>query len=141
MGMDPLNFADALLGIVAQRLARTLCAVCKEEYHPDREEYDNLVKHYNGDFDALGFPYTKDLTLYRPKGCPACANIGYRGRVALHEILEGTKEMQSKIYNKSKLDELKVQAIKDGMTTLMQDGIRKIFLGQTDFSQVRKVCM
>lgn len=141
MGMDPLNFADALLGIVAQRLVRTLCTVCKETYHPDREEYNNLVKHYNGDFNALGFPYTKDLTLYRAKGCPACGNSGYRGRAALHEMLEGTKEMQSKIYNKSKLGEIKAQAIKDGMSTLMQEGIRKIFLGQTDFTQVRKVCM
>ncbi|MGD9159701.1 MAG: GspE/PulE family protein [Desulfobacteraceae bacterium] len=141
MGMDPLNFADALLGVVAQRLVRTLCVVCKEEYHPDRKEYDSLVRYYNGDFDALGFPYTDDLKLFRAKGCSVCGNIGYRGRVALHEILEGTKEMQSKIASKSKLNELKEQAVKDWMTTLMQDGVRKIFLGQTDFIQVRKVCM
>ncbi len=141
MGMDPLNFADAFLGVVAQRLVRTLCPVCKEEYHPDREEYDNLVRYYNGDFDALDLPYTDDLKLYRAKGCSVCGNIGYRGRVALFEILAGTREMQSRIYSRAKMDDLKAQAVKDGMTTLMQDGILKIFLGQTDFAQVRKVCM
>ena len=141
MGMDPLNFADAFLGVVAQRLVRTLCPVCKEAYHPDREEYDSLVRYYNGNFDALGFPYKKDLKLYRAKGCSTCGNIGYRGRVALFEMLAGTREMQSKIYSRAKMDDLKAQATKDGMTTLMQDGIRKIFLGQTDFAQVRKVCM
>ena len=141
MGMDPLNFSDALLGVVAQRLVRTLCAACKEEYHPDREEYDKLVRYYNGDFGALGFPYTDNLKLYRPKGCSACGNIGYSGRTALYEILEGTKEIRSRMQSRSKVDELKEQAVRDGMTTLMQDGIRKIFLGHTDFTQVRKVCM
>ncbi|MBN2417742.1 MAG: GspE/PulE family protein [Deltaproteobacteria bacterium] len=141
MGMDPLNFSDALLGVVAQRLVRTLCVACKEAYHPDKEEYESLVRHYNGNFKALGFPFTDDLKLYRAKGCPACGNVGYKGRVALHEILLGTKDMQSRIYHRATLDDLKTQAVKDGMTTLMQDGIRKIFLGQTDFAQVRKVCM
>ncbi len=141
MGMDPLNFADAVLGVVAQRLVRTLCVNCKEEYHPCREEYGNLVMHYDGDFGSLGFPYTDELKLYRPKGCSACGNVGYRGRTALFEILEGTTEMRSRIQSKSKVDDLKKQSVRDGMTTLMQDGIRRIFLGQTDFAQIRKVCM
>lgn len=141
MGMDPFNFADAMLGVLAQRLVRTLCKDCKEEYHPDREEYDNLVRAYDGDFDALGFPYNDDLKLCRPKGCSKCGNTGYRGRTGLHEILVGTEDMQNKIQVRSKMEELRAQAINDGMTTLMQDGIRKTFLGQTDFLQVRKVCM
>lgn len=141
MGMDPFNFADALLGVLAQRLVRTLCKDCKEEYHPEKEEYDNLVRHYDGDFDALGFPYNDDFKLFRPKGCSKCGNTGYRGRTGLHEILTGTDEMQTKIQVRSKMEELREQAIKDGMTTLMQDGIRKTLLGQTDLIQVRKVCM
>lgn len=141
MGMDPFNFADALLGVLAQRLVRTLCKDCKEEYHPTREEYDSLVRAYDGDFDALGFPYNDDLVLCKPKGCDKCGNTGYRGRTGLHEILEGTEDMQTKIQVRSKMEELREQAIKDGMTTLIQDGIRKTFLGQTDFIQVRKVCM
>lgn len=141
MGMDPFNFADAMLGVLAQRLVRTLCKDCKEEYHPDRDEYDSLARAYDGDFDAMGFPYNDDLKLCRPKGCSKCGNTGYRGRTGLHEIITGTDEMQNKIQVRAKMEELREQAIKDGMTTLMQDGIRKTFLGQTDFLQVRKVCM
>lgn len=141
MGMDPFNFADALLGVLAQRLVRTLCKDCKETYHPEKEEYDKLVRAYDGDFDALGFPYNDDLVLYKPNGCDKCSNTGYRGRTGLHEILEGTEEMQTKIQVRSKMEDLREQALKDGMTNLMQDGVRKTMLGQTDLIQVRKVCM
>ncbi|MBW2028673.1 MAG: GspE/PulE family protein [Deltaproteobacteria bacterium] len=141
MGMDPFNFADALLGVLAQRLVRTLCKDCKEEYHPSREEYDALARAYEGDFDALGFPHNSDLVLYRAKGCNNCGNTGYRGRTGLHELLAGTDELKSLIQGRAKMEEIREQAIKDGMTTLMQDGIRKIFLGQTDLLQVRKVCI
>lgn len=141
MGMDPFNFADALIGVLAQRLVRTLCKSCKEPYNPTREEYDSLVRAYDGDFDALGFPYNEDLTLHRAKGCDACGNTGYKGRTGLIELLDGTDEMKSKIQSKSKMELLRDQAIKDGMTTLMQDGIRKTFLGLTDMQQVRKVCI
>jgi len=141
MGMDPFNFADALLGVLAQRLVRTLCKDCKETYHPEKEEYDKLVRAYDGDFDALGFPYNDDLVLYKPNGCDKCGNSGYRGRTGLHEILVGTDEMQTKIQVRSKMEELREQAMQDGMTNLMQDGIRKTMLGQTDLIQVRKVCM
>ncbi len=141
MGMDPFNFADALLGVLAQRLVRTLCKDCKEKYHPDREEFDTLVRSYDGNFDALGFEYNDDFFLYRPKGCPKCSNTGYRGRAGLHEILEGTDEIKSLIQGRAKMEDLRGQAVKDGMTTLMQDGIRKVCLGQTDLLQVRRVCI
>ncbi len=141
MGMDPFNFADALLGVLAQRLVRTLCKSCKEQYHPDREEYDGLVRAYDGDFDALGFPYKDDLTLHKANGCDKCGNTGYKGRTAIVELLDGTDEMQTLIQGKAKMELLREQAVKDGMTTLMQDGIRKVFLGQTDLQQVRRVCI
>jgi type II secretory ATPase GspE/PulE/Tfp pilus assembly ATPase PilB-like protein len=141
MGMDPFNFADALLGILAQRLCRTLCKDCKQKYHPSREEFDALVRAYEGDFDALGFPYNDDLVLFKPKGCANCGNTGYRGRTGLHEILAGTNKMKSLIQSRAKMEELRDQAMKDGMTTLMQDGIRKTMQGMTDLLQVRKVCI
>jgi type II secretory ATPase GspE/PulE/Tfp pilus assembly ATPase PilB-like protein len=141
MGMDPFNFADALLGILAQRLVRTLCKDCKEAYHPSKEEFELLVRAYDGDFDAMNISYSNDLKLYRPKGCQKCQNTGYRGRTALVEILAGTAKMKSLIQNKARIEEVREQAIADGMRTLMQDGIRKIFLGETDIMQVRKVCM
>lgn len=141
MGMDPFNFADALLGVLAQRLVRTLCKDCKEEYHPAEEEFDVLVRAYNGDFDALGFEYNDDFTLFKAKGCPKCSNTGYRGRTGIHELLEGTDEMKLLIQNKTLMEELRAQAFKDGMNSLLQDGIRKVCLGLTDLSQVRKVCI
>ena len=141
MGMDPFNFADALLGVLAQRLVRTLCNDCKEKYHPTQEEYDNLVRTYHGDFEKLGYTYDDDLILYRPKGCNKCGNTGYRGRTALHELLIGTDEMRAKIQVRSRMEEVRAQAVSDRMTTLMQDGIRKTLLGQTNLLQVRKVCI
>jgi type II secretory ATPase GspE/PulE/Tfp pilus assembly ATPase PilB-like protein len=141
MGMDPFNFADALLGVLAQRLVRTLCNVCKEKYHPDRDEFDAVVRAYEGNFDALGFEYNKDFFLYRPKGCPLCSNSGYRGRTGIHELIVGTDDLKSLVQSRAKMEELRAQAIKDGMTTLMQDGIRKVCLGLTDLIQVRRVCI
>jgi type II secretory ATPase GspE/PulE/Tfp pilus assembly ATPase PilB-like protein len=141
MGMDPFNFADALLGVLAQRLVRTFCENCREKYHPARDEFDALVRAYEGDFDSLGFEYNDDFFLYRPKGCPMCGNSGYRGRTAIHELLVGTDSLKSLIQNRAKMEALRKQALKDGMTTLMQDGIRKVCLGLTDFVQVRKVCI
>jgi type II secretory ATPase GspE/PulE/Tfp pilus assembly ATPase PilB-like protein len=141
MGMDPFNFADALLGVLAQRLVRTLCKDCKEAYNPSREEFDVLVRSYAGDFDAMGFKYNSDLVLYRPKGCPKCANTGYKGRTGIHEIIVGTDPLKSLIQGRAKMEEIRGQAMKDGMTTLMQDGIRKTLVGMTDLMQVRKVCI
>jgi type II secretory ATPase GspE/PulE/Tfp pilus assembly ATPase PilB-like protein len=140
MGMDPFNFADALLGVLAQRLVRTLCRSCREPYHPSRAEYDALVRAYAGNFNALGFPYTEDLILHKPKGCEKCNN-GYKGRTAIVELLEGSDEVKALIQTKTVMERIREEAIKGGMTTLMQDGIRKVFLGLTDIQQVRKVCI
>ena len=141
MGMDPFNFADALLGVLAQRLVRTYCKDCKEPYHPIRTEYDALVRAYGRDFDALGFSYTDDLVLHRAVGCQRCGNTGYRGRAAIMEVLEGTEEMKALIQSKANAEIIREQATGDGMKTLLQDGIRKVFLGLTDVQQVRKVCI
>jgi type II secretory ATPase GspE/PulE/Tfp pilus assembly ATPase PilB-like protein len=140
MGMDPFNFADALLGVLAQRLVRTLCKSCREPYHPSRAEYDALARAYAGNFDALGFPYTDDLVLHKAKGCDKCNN-GYRGRTAIVELLEGSDEVKALIQSKAVMERIREEAVKGGMTTLMQDGIRKVFLGLTDIQQVRKVCI
>ncbi|MBI3325732.1 MAG: type II/IV secretion system protein, partial [Nitrospinae bacterium] len=142
MGMDPFNFADALLGILAQRLARTLCKDCKEAYHPDEAEFRDLVMDYGEeDSERLGISYSDDLTLYRPKGCANCNDTGYRGRMGIHELLEGTDEIKRLIQTKSRMEEIRTQAKKDGMTTLKQDGIAKVFKGLTDIRTVRAVCI
>ncbi|MGV7220266.1 MAG: ATPase, T2SS/T4P/T4SS family [Nitrospinales bacterium] len=141
MGMNPLNFADALLLILAQRLVRTLCKKCKMSYHPEREEFDTLVREYGAGFDKLGIEYNDDLVLMGPAGCSACNDTGYSGRTGLHELLEGTDTMKRMIMQKSLVEELRKQAIADGMTTLKQDGIWKVFKGDCDLKQVLAVCI
>ena len=141
MGMDPFNFADAILGVLAQRLVRTFCKSCKEPYHPSRSEYDTLERSYEGDFAAIGFPYTDDLVLHRAKGCDKCNQSGYKGRTSIMELLDGTDPIKALIQSKATAEKIREQAVRDGMTTLMQDGIRKVFLGLTDLQQVRRVCI
>ncbi len=142
MGMDPFNFADAILGILAQRLVRTLCKGCKKAYNPPEDEFEELVREYGQEhFKNLNIAYSKDLTLYKPTGCPDCTNTGYRGRMGIHELLMGTDEMKKLIQGKAKMEDIRNHAIKDGMTTLKQDGILKVFSGHTDLLQVRKVCI
>ena len=143
IGIDPFNFADAILGILAQRLVRTFCKSCKEAYHPDEEEYTFFVNAYGGEalFSELNVRYTKRLKFFKTKGCEACNNTGYKGRTALHELLIGTKEIKMIIQKRGTADTIRAQAIKDGMRTLHQDGIAKVFKGQSDYQQVRNVCM
>jgi type II secretory ATPase GspE/PulE/Tfp pilus assembly ATPase PilB-like protein/putative methionine-R-sulfoxide reductase with GAF domain len=143
MGMDPFNFADAILCILAQRLVRTLCKTCKRDYHPSQEEYDELVREYGEeDFkNNLNIPYTDDLKLAKPEGCDLCNNTGYRGRMGIHELFMGTDDMKKLIQTKAEMEKIRGQAIFDGMTTLKQDGIEKIFQGHCDLLEVRKVCI
>ncbi len=142
MGIDPLNFADALLGILAQRLVRTLCKKCKEPYHPTPQEYEEMVESYGEEaFAKLNVPYTDDLTLYRPKGCDVCDKTGYKGRMGIHELLVGSDDIKKLIQKHATIEEMRDVAMSEGMTTLLQDGIQKSIQGFTDFKQVRRVCI
>ena len=142
MGMNPLNFADALLGIVAQRLVRTICSECKEPYKPEQQEFDLLVQEYGEDmFDELGMSYSDDLQLQRGQGCDHCNDSGYRGRAGIHELLVASPEIKELIQNRAHMEEIRRAAVNEGMRTLKQDGIRKVFEGLTDFTQVRRVCI
>jgi type II secretory ATPase GspE/PulE/Tfp pilus assembly ATPase PilB-like protein len=143
MGMDPFNFADAILAIMAQRLVRTLCPDCKKQYNPSREEYDELVREYGPeDFEKnVKIAHNSDLVLMKPTGCDLCNGTGYRGRMGIHELLIGTDPMKKLIQTRAEMEILRNQAISDGMTTLKQDGIEKIFSGHADLLQVRKVCI
>ncbi|KJS29061.1 MAG: pilus assembly protein [Desulfatitalea sp. BRH_c12] len=146
MGMDPFNFADAILCIMAQRLVRTLCPQCKKEYNPSKEEFEDLVREYDPE-DPEAFArnvditYSSKLTLCKPAGCEFCNNTGYRGRMGIHELLTGTDAMKKLVQRRAQMEEIRKQALVDGMTTLKQDGIEKIFGGHTDLLQVRKVCI
>jgi type II secretory ATPase GspE/PulE/Tfp pilus assembly ATPase PilB-like protein len=139
IGIDPMNFADALNGIVAQRLCRTLCGRCKEAYKPDEEEVEKLIHLYGEDY----FPELEidedNIELMRPIGCDACSGTGYKGRTGIHEVALNNDEMRKLIIHNAPVPELKACAMKHGMRTLMQDGIYKIFKGDTDLAQLRKV--
>jgi len=142
MDMDPYNFADALLGIMAQRLVRKLCDNCKITYHPDEKEFEELVRYY----DSYWFyehkiePYSPETTLMKKGGCEKCSGTGYRGRIALHELIVGTESIKKAIKKNVPAEEIKVMAIQEGMKTLLMDGIQKVMLGLTDLSNVLKVC-
>lgn len=142
MGMDPFNFSDALLGILAQRLVRTLCDECKEAYNPTKKEYDNLVHHYGVMFfEHINIPYSPDLQLYRAAGCEACHGTGYKGRRGLYELLIASKNIKELIINSAPAEDLKVAGIDEGMTVLLQEGISLVFDGVTDLKQVMATCM
>ena len=139
LGIDPVNFSDALLGVLAQRLVRTLCSDCKEEYEITEEEVEVLRRYYGEEhFDELGVEAGKTV-ICRAKGCPKCGSTGYRGRTGVHELLVNSPEMTEAIYKESSIAEIKGLALKQGMRTLMQDGIQKLLKGQTDLEQIRKV--
>ena len=142
MGLNPLNFSDAFLGVLAQRLVRRLCKQCKKEYHPDEEEFEEIKILYGKEyFENSGIEYTPDLKLFTAKGCEACNGTRYKGRLGIHELMVGTKEIKKMIKTEAPTDEIFRQAAKDGMTTLIQDGIHKIFQGLTDLDEVRRVCV
>jgi type II secretory ATPase GspE/PulE/Tfp pilus assembly ATPase PilB-like protein len=141
MGMDPFNFADAILCILAQRLVRTLCRECKRPFHPTQTQYDELVREFGKESFAqhVEIPYTEELKIYKPVGCEACNGSGYLGRMGIHELLMGTDQMKHLIQTQASIDTIRQQAISDGMTTLKQDGVEKVFGGNCDLLQVRKV--
>ena len=139
LGIDPVNFSDACLGILAQRLVRTLCSKCKAPYTADAEESAFLQRQYGADYAAeLALP-AQGATLHKPVGCQACNMSGYRGRTGIHELLRVTPALRELIYRKATASELKRQALADGMRTLLQDGIHKILKGDIDFKQLRQI--
>ena len=214
MEIDPISFADALLGVLAQRLTRTLCKECKAPYPGSHEEYKFLKRHYGDEFwgevgvscpacegtgsvicpvckgendscetckgsgkavcpQCNGTGASADFTLYKATGikggttcdkchgsgsingnpCPGCGGkgvtggstcgncggTGYKGRMGIHELLVSTQAMRELIYRKATASEIKEQALKDGMRTLMQDGIAKVIEGKSDFAQLQRV--
>ncbi|MEO8035832.1 MAG: pilus assembly protein, partial [Acidobacteriota bacterium] len=142
MDIDPFNFADALLGIMAQRLIRTLCQKCRDPYHPTEEEFDEIMEAYGRDyFHRAGVKYSPELTLYKPKGCTACGNSGFKGRVGVHELLVGTDEVKRAVQRRAPIDELRKVALDQGMRTLLQDALEKMFKGMVDYKQARAIAV
>ena len=161
MGMDPFNFSDALLGVLAQRLAKRLCK-CKKPYTPDQNEVKHFLTEYSQEllytpefkadanaaykrvFERLQRDYgfgKPDFQLYKPVGCDACGGTGYKGRVGLHELLVGTDGIKKLIQEHARVAEILALSLQEGMLTLKMDGMEKVLQGITDMAQVRAVCI
>ncbi len=162
MGMDPFNFADALLGILAQRLAKRLCK-CKEAYTPTQDEVKHFITEYCG--ELLNTPDFKNgperaatrrcstasrrttasaspssSCTSRRAAMPAAARAT-RAACGLHELLVGTDPMKKLIQEHARVAEILAAALDEGMLTLKMDGMEKVLQGVTDMAQVRAVCI
>ena len=142
MGLDPYTFGDSLLGVLAQRLLRTLCKECKEKYTPDATEWDKLRREFGDDalWEKQGYVREK-VEMARPRGCERCNKSGYKGRAGIHELLAVNDEIRTLIYGKQLSSKVREVGIKTGMVLLKQDGIRKVIKGLADMAEVRSVCM
>ena len=142
MGLNPLNFSDAFLGVLAQRLTRRLCTNCREENPVTKDDFEAVVSDYGENyFSKSGIEYEEGMNLYTVGGCETCSGTGYRGRMGIHELMEGTPQIKLMIKNKESTEQLFETAMKEGMSTLKQDGIMKVFQGLTDMTEVRRVCI
>jgi type II secretory ATPase GspE/PulE/Tfp pilus assembly ATPase PilB-like protein len=160
MGMDPFNFSDALLGILAQRLARRLCS-CKQAYVPEPAELTSFLREYcdelmntarfkadpKGAMEAVYKEWVKNygnekgqLTLYKPVGCDKCGGSGLKGRCGLHELLIANDKLKKLIQEHARVADILAQCLEDGMRTLKQDGMEKCLTGVTQIKEVRSVC-
>jgi len=139
MGMEPFSFSDALLGILSQRLARQLCGKCKVQYDATPDETDEFSRYIGA--DAVERATTGGVfKLWRADGCVECEKTGYRGRLALHELLVNNDEIRAAIQRKATTGEIRDLAQQAGMQTLLQDGVAKCLRGHTDLKQVLAVC-
>jgi type II secretory ATPase GspE/PulE/Tfp pilus assembly ATPase PilB-like protein len=142
MGLNALNFSDSFRGVLAQRLVRRLCTNCREAYYPSDEEIEDILQYYGKeDFQNSGLILNSKTALYRTVGCATCSNTGYKGRLAIHELMEGTAPIKKMIKKAEITEAIAEQARKDGMTNLRQDGIVKALQGIIDLNEVRRVCI
>jgi type II secretory ATPase GspE/PulE/Tfp pilus assembly ATPase PilB-like protein len=140
MGIDPFNFADSLLGVLAQRLIKRLCPHCRQKYKPEAEEIE-IIKNEYGNHPSKPLEIPEDLILYRARGCNHCQKSGYKGRLAIHELLITDDKMRSKIEENAPVADIRYSAMEGGMRTLKQDGIIKVMNGDTDLIQVSAATM
>jgi len=161
MGMDPFNFSDALLGILAQRLARRLCS-CKQTYSPEPAELTAFLREYcdelqntakfkadpKGSMEAVYKDWVRNygndkgqLTFYKPVGCDKCGGSGFKGRCGLHELLLASDRLKKAIQEHARVAEMLAICLEEGMRTLKQDGMEKCLMGVTHIKEVRSVCI
>lgn len=131
MGIEPYLITSAVNAFLAQRLARKICPKCVEPYKPAQQELSRA---------GITRSMLKNGNLFRGKGCEACLNTGYTGRIGIFELLVVTDNIKKLIMNGSDATTIKEQALKEGMITLLQDGVNKVIAGVTTLDEVLRVC-
>ncbi len=154
MGMDPFNFADSLLAVLAQRLVRRLCGECRTSRPATDEEVQELLADYMYAFAEGDTPQARQETLagwigrhgrdgrlhmHHAPGCSHCDNTGFRGRAGVHELMVVSRAMRRLIQTGSRAEALQETALREGMRTLRQDGIEKVWQGVTAIDEVRAI--
>ncbi|MBA3015556.1 MAG: type II secretion system ATPase GspE [Proteobacteria bacterium] len=129
MGIEPFLISSAVNAILAQRLVRVLCPVCKEPYTPEQQVLDSI-----GMIDSETAPM-----LYREKGCPACLQTGYKGRCGIYELMTLDEELKSLILTTADANAIKQRAMTQGMRSLLHDGGQKALAGITTIEEVFRV--
>jgi type II secretory ATPase GspE/PulE/Tfp pilus assembly ATPase PilB-like protein len=152
MGMDPFNFADALLVVLSQRLVRRLCTGCRVSEPASAAHIDALLDEYLHAFPKEGMDLNRDtvraqwqaqfgregvLMHHHSPGCPQCNQTGYKGRAGIHELLSVSRELRRLIQTGARAEALQHQAMREGMRTLRQDGLAKVLSGITSMEEVR----
>jgi len=130
MGIEPFLVASSVLAAVAQRLARLICPECRQAYELAPNAPERVF---------IGVAHDKPVTLYRGAGCSNCGNTGYKGRLAIHEVLPVTAGLRQLILRNAPADEIKQKAVAEGMVTLKMDGIQKAMKGMTTIEEVMRV--
>ena len=137
MDLDPFNFADSLLCVLAQRLVKTLCPNCKQGYVPEAKELEEMALEFGPGWEIHAQEFLQGKrTLFRKVGCSQCVG-GYKGRVGVHELMVNSSGIKNQIKRRKPTEEIRAQAVTEGMLTLKQDGMMKVLLGLTDMDQVR----
>ncbi|WP_418147125.1 ATPase, T2SS/T4P/T4SS family [Variovorax paradoxus] len=152
MGMDPFNFADSLLAVLAQRLVRRLCSHCLQSRPMRPEEVEELLADYMHAFAGQETPAEREavrsgwlgqhgrdgrLQAFSSAGCTHCDNTGFSGRVGIHELMVISRTLRRLVQSGARAEELQEAALREGMRTLRQDGIGKVLSGQTTIEEVR----
>lgn len=146
MGLEPIYFAEALIGIMAQRLVKSFCPACRTQHTPTAEEKRTIIEEFGPELwnQRIKVPlneWENHFKMYKANGCEKCNYTGYSGRLGIYEYLHNSDDLKRLIHNKARVAEIRQKAIEEGMWTLKMDGITKVLKGETSLQQIMAAAM
>jgi len=146
MGLEPIYFAEALIGIMAQRLVKSFCPACRTQHTPTAEEKRTIIEEFGPELwnQRIKVPlneWENHFKMYKANGCEKCNYTGYIGRLGIYEYLHNSDDLKRLIHNKARVAEIRQKAIEEGMWTLKMDGITKVLKGETSLQQIMAAAM